>query len=168
VNPPSRSVITGLSLSATALVALLVQEGYFSTASIPTKGDVPTVGFGMTERPDGTPVKLGDTTTPVAAVQRTLNYTQKVDAQIKQCVTAPVFQAEYDIMADFSYQYGVAALCKSSMVRLANAEDYAGSCKAYLAYKLAAGYDCSTPGNKRCPGVWTRSQWRYSNCMAAQ
>ena len=29
----------------------------------------------------------------------------------------------------------------------------------------ASGYDCSTPGNRRCPGVWARSQQRYQQCM---
>lgn len=164
----SRTAVKGLTLSAAALVALLAQEGYFGQAAIPVKGDVPTVGFGMTERPDGTPVQMGDRTNPVDAVKRTLAYTQKVDVKIKHCVTAPLYQGEYDTMSDFSYQYGVGTLCKSSMVRLANAGDYAGSCKAYLAYKMVAGYDCSTPGNKRCSDVWTRSKERYTKCMELQ
>jgi GH24 family phage-related lysozyme (muramidase) len=163
-----RAAITGLTLSAAALVALVTQEGYTDKAVIPVKGDVPTQGFGSTTHADGTPVKMGDTTTPVKALQRTLAYTEEQDSKIKSCVTAPLYQVEYDIMHDFGYQYGINALCKSSMVRLANAGDYAGSCKAYLSYRFVAGYDCSTPGNKRCPGVWKRSQARFAKCMEAQ
>ncbi len=44
----------------------------------------------------------------------------------------------------------------------------AGACEAYLQYRFVAGYDCSTPGNRRCMGVWTRQQERYSACMQAQ
>ena len=29
-------------------------------------------------------------------------------------------------------------------------------------------YDCSTPGNKVCRGVWTRQQARHAACMEAQ
>jgi GH24 family phage-related lysozyme (muramidase) len=165
---PTRKAIGSLALSAAALVALVVHEGYTDKAVIPVKGDVPTLGNGSTTHLDGTPVRMGDTTTPVKALQRTLAYVQVQDARIRGCVTAPLHQAEYDIMADFGYQYGVSALCKSSIVRLANAGDYAGSCRAYLQYRFVAGYDCSTTGNRRCPGVWTRQLERHNKCMAAQ
>jgi len=162
-----RLAISALVLSGSALVALVAQEGYTDKAIVPVKGDVPTLGHGSTTHADGTPVRMGDTTTPVKALQRTLAYVQKQDMQIKQCVTADLYQIEYDTLADFGYQYGIGALCKSSMVRLANAGDYAGSCKAYLQYRFVAGYDCSTPGNKRCYGVWTRQLKRYNDCMGA-
>ncbi len=168
MNNKQRIAVTALVLSAGAFVKLLVSEGYTDHAVIPTKGDRPTIDFGMTQRPDGSPVRLGDTSNPVQGLQRSLAYLDKQDAQIKQCVKAPLYQAEFDVMHDFSYQYGVGTLCKSSIVAKANKGDYAGSCRAYLAYKFAAGYDCSTPGNKRCYGVWTRQQERFKKCMEAQ
>ncbi|RYF32071.1 MAG: lysozyme [Comamonadaceae bacterium] len=127
-----------------------------------------TVGFGSTFREDGSPVRMGDTITPQQAVARTLAHIQKDERGIKACVTAPVHQAEYDTLLDFSYQYGVVATCSSSMVRNVNAGRYADACKSYLLYKFAAGYDCSTPGKCRCSGVWKRSQERHAACMAAQ
>jgi len=145
-----------------------VSEGYTEKAVIPVKGDVPTVGFGMTYRPDGTPVQMGDRTNPIDAIQRSLSHIQKDEIGIKKCVTAPISQVEYDLMVDFAYQYGVPTLCRSSMVKKANIGDYVGSCKAYLQYKRVNGYDCSTPGNKRCWGVWQRSVERYNDCMEAQ
>lgn len=54
------------------------------------------------------------------------------------------------------------------MRRLLLAGDYAGACRALLRYKYAAGYDCSTPGNKRCYGVWTRQLARHAKCMEVQ
>lgn len=171
----ARVAVAGLALSAAAFVALVSEEGFTDKAVIPVKGDVPTIGYGSTTHADGTPVKMGDTTTPVKALQRTLLYVQQQDMQIKRCVTAELHQAEYDVMANFGYQYGINALCKSSMVRLANAGDYAGSCRAYLEYRKVgppgAKYDCSTlingQPNKRCWGVWTRQQKRYKDCMEA-
>lgn len=163
-----RRNVIALSASAALLVSLVVSEGYTDKAVIPVKGDVPTVGFGMTYRPDGTPVQMGDRTNPIDAIQRSLSHIQKDEIGIKKCVTAPLSQVEYDLMVNFAYQYGVPTLCRSSMVKKANVGDYIGSCKAYLQYKRVNGYDCSTPGNKRCWGVWQRSVERYNDCMEAQ
>lgn len=163
-----RRNVIALSASAALLVSLVVSEGYTEKAVIPVKGDVPTVGFGMTYRPDGTPVQMGDRTNPIDAIQRSLSHIQKDEIGIKKCVTAPISQVEYDLMVDFAYQYGVPKLCRSNMVKKANIGDYVGSCKAYLQYKRVNGYDCSTPGNKRCWGVWQRSVERYNDCMEAQ
>jgi len=164
-----RTQIAALSLSAAALVGLAVHEGYTDKAVIPTQGDRPTVGFGSTFKEGGAPVKMGDTTNPVQALQRSLAHIQKDEAGVKNCVTAPLFQHEYDTMVDFAYQYGTQALCKSSIVRLANAGDYTGSCNAYLRFRYAAGYDCSTKvngqPNRRCWGVWTRQLERQKKCL---
>jgi lysozyme len=164
----NRVLIASLSLSAAALVGLAVQEHYTDAAVIPVKGDVPTFGFGSTTHTDGRPVRMGERTNPVESLQRTLAHVQKDEAGLKRCVTAPLSQAEYDLMVDFAYQYGVGALCKSSIVREANAGNYRASCEAYTLYRFVAGYDCSTPGNTRCRGVWLRSQARRDKCMEAQ
>lgn len=165
---PNRSAIAALSVSAAAFVALVVHEGYSDRAIIPVKGDVPTVGFGSTYREDGSRVQMGDTITPQKAIARSLAHIGKDERGIKLCVTAPLSQGEYDLLVDFAYQYGTGALCKSSIVSEANAGRYLQSCEGYLKYRFVAGYDCSTPGNRRCPGVWTRSQERYAKCVAAQ
>lgn len=164
----NRVAIALLALSATAFVALTGDEDFVGKAMIPTKGDRPTVGFGSTFRDDGSPVQIGDTITPVAAMVRSLKHIQKDEGRLKKCVTGPVNQDEYDILLDFSYQYGTETACNSSMVRHINAGNYAQACESYLLYKRAAGFDCSTPGNTRCAGVWTRSQERHAACVAAQ
>jgi lysozyme len=164
----TRILVAALSLSAAAFVGRAVQESYSTDAVIPVKGDVPTLGFGMTHRPDGSPVQMGDTTNPVEALQRSLAHVQKDEAGIKRCITAPLHQAEYDLLVDFSYQYGVPTLCKSSIAARTNARNYAGACEAYLMYRFAGGFDCSTPGNKRCGGVWKDAQRRHRLCVAAQ
>lgn len=166
-----RTAIAALTLSAAGLVAILADEDFVGTAMVPTKNDRPTVGFGSTFRDDGTPVRLGDTIKPVPALKRSLAHIGKDEDRLKQCVTAPLSQAEYDVMVDFSYQYGVPTTCASSMVRHANAGDYVASCNAYLLYKRSGGYDCSTlingQPNKRCWGVWTRNVDRMNRCMGA-
>lgn len=160
-----RTTIAALSLSAAALVGIALQEGYSDTAIIPVENDRPTVGFGSTFRPDGAPVQMGDTITPPQALARSLAHIQRDERGIKQCVTAPLYQHEYDVMVDFAYQYGLATLCGSTMVRMANMGDYQASCLAYKRYKYAGGYDCSTPGGKVCAGVWVRSLARSTRCL---
>lgn len=164
----ARTAVAALALSATALVAIVASEGYTERAVVPTKGDRPTIGFGSTFRDNGTPVQMGDTITVPQALARTLAHIEKDESALRQCVTAPLHQREYDLLVDFSYQYGAKATCASSMVRLVNAGQYAQACGAYLRYRFAAGYDCSTPGNKRCWGVWTRQLNRYNQCIGAQ
>lgn len=163
-----RLSVAALSLSAAALVGIAIHEGYTDEAIIPTRNDRPTVGFGSTFREDGSPVQMGDRITPPKALARTLAHIQKDEVGVKRCVTAPLHQVEYDLMVDFAYQYGVKTLCKSSMVKHANAGDYRASCEAYTLYRFAAGYDCSTPGNRICRGVWDRAVWRRDMCLSVQ
>jgi lysozyme len=162
-----RTAIGALSLSAAAFVALVAHEGYTDRAIIPVKGDRPTVGFGSTFRDDGTPVQMGDTITAPRAVARSLAHISKDETALKQCVTGPLSQAEYDGLVDFSYQYGTAAACRSSIVRHINAGEYVQACQAYGRFKYVAGRDCSIRSNG-CYGVWTRSQERVRKCMEAQ
>ena len=165
----SRIVIAALSLSAMGLVGLAMDENYVGQAMIPTKGDVPTLGFGSTTHADGRPVRLGDTTTPAKALFRTLQYLQVDEADMRKTLDGvALHQAEYDVYIDWRYQYGETAWRNSSMLRELRAGNYPAACQALLKYRFSAGYDCSTPGNRVCAGVWTRQLKRHSACMEAQ
>jgi lysozyme len=161
MNP--RIAIASLSLSAAALVGLVVKEGYTDTAVIPIKGDVPTVGFGST-----TGVKLGDKTTPVRALQRAVLEIDTVyESAVKRCSPVPMHQAEYDVYVDMAYNIGPGAFCGSTMARKLREGDYVGACNQILEWKKAAGYDCSKPGNKRCGGLWERRLELHAQCLGA-
>lgn len=156
-----------LSLSAAAFVALIAHEGYSDKPIIPVAGDRLTIGFGSTFDEAGKPVKMGDTITAPKAVARSLAHIQKDETALKACVTAPLSQAEYDLLVDAAYQYGTATVCKSSMVRHINAGEYVQACQAYGRYRFVAGRDCSVRSNG-CYGVYLRSQERVARCMDAQ
>jgi lysozyme len=83
-------------------------------------------------------------------------------------VKVPLLQAEYDAYTDLSYNIGSGAFCSSTIVKRLNAGEYVQACGAILLFKYAAGYDCSTPGNTRCAGLWTDRQRVYQQCMGAQ
>ena len=75
----NRMAVAALSLSGLGLVAIVMNEGYNSTAYIPVKGDVPTIGFGTTKG-----VKLGDRTTPQDALKRALTDINQFEGALKQ------------------------------------------------------------------------------------
>lgn len=162
----ARVAIGSLALSAAALVGLAVDEGYTDGAVIPTKGDVPTIGFGATEG-----VKMGDKTTPVKAIGRLLKDVNKYEGALKQCVKVPLTQGEYDVYTKFAYNIGTGGFCGSSVVVRLNKQDYKGACDAILMWKNAAGYDCSTlvngKPNTRCYGLWQRRLEAQADCLAA-
>ena len=168
MNKP-RAAISALALSAAGLIALVSHEGYREKAYVPVPGDRPTVGFGSTFNPDGTPVKLGDTATPQKALRMTLAHVGKDELNLKRCVTGKLNQAEYDVLVDFAYWRGSGGACRSEVVQAINRGDYLAQCDAYLNLDLrrAAGKDCKDPAN-RCRGVWLRAQERYSKCLGAQ
>ena len=165
----ARTLAAGLTLSASAFVAILSSEGYVEVAAIPTKNDRPTNGFGSTFKEDGTPVRLGERITPVRAVQRAAIHIGKEEAVYRSSIaTVPLYPAEYDLYMDWTYQYGAGAWSKSSMRRHLQAGQYRAACNALLRYKFSGGYDCSTPGNRICAGVWDRQLARHKKCMEAQ
>lgn len=169
MSTKTRIMVAVLSLSATGLVGLALDESYTGAAVIPTRGDVPTLGFGSTTHADGRPVRMGDTTTPVKALARTLQYIQADEADMRKTLAGvALYQAEYDTYLDWRYQYGATAWRNSSILRELKAGNHKSACDSLLKYRFSAGYDCSTPGNRVCAGVWTRQLKRHAACMAAQ
>lgn len=118
-----RTVLAGIALSASALVALVGYEGYTDHAVIPMSGDVPTIGFGTTAG-----VRMGDRTDPVAALGRALTDVQQFEGALRQCVRVPLAQHEYDAFVLLAYNIGPQAFCGSTLVKRLNAGDYAGAC----------------------------------------
>lgn len=156
-----RTAAATLTLSAAALVALVMQEGYSDRAIIPVPGDVPTIGFGTTGG-----VKIGDTITPPKALARALTDVQKFEGALKQCVAVPLHQHEYDAFVGFSYNVGSAAFCRSGIVRKLNAGDYPGACREILRWTYFQGKNCASPENAHiCGGLAKRRQEEYRKCM---
>jgi lysozyme len=159
----TRLVIASLSLSAAALVGLALQEGYTDTAVRPLPGDVPTLGFGTTRRPDGAPVQMGDRTTPPQALAAKLRDVRRFEGALQRCVTAPLTQGEYDALVSITYNVGADAICRSTMVRHFNAGDYAAACAQFDRWTFFQGRDCRDPAN-RCRGLVERRAAERAQC----
>lgn len=149
-----RKALAGLALSASALVSILLHEGYSDKAYTPVKGDVPTIGFGTTGG-----VKMGDTIKPPQAVARALVDVQKFEGALKQCVKVPLHQYEYDAYVSLSYNIGSAAFCGSTLVSKLNAGDFDGACEQVLRWDKFNG--------KPLAGLTKRRQAEYQLCKGA-
>lgn len=161
----ARMSLGALAFSAIGLVALVQDEGYTDRAVIPVPGDVPTVGFGTTTNPDGTPVKMGDTTTPPKALARALTDINKFEGALKQCVHVPLHQHEYDFAVKWSYNIGSQAFCTSTLVRLWNEGRYEEGCETVVWwYKAGGGRDCRDKANN-CYGLVLRRERERKECL---
>lgn len=147
-----RTNVAVLVLSASALVGIVVHEGYSDNAYIPVAGDVPTIGFGTTEN-----VKLGDKTTPTQALQRALKDVQSFESALKRCVKVPLHQYEYDAFLSLSYNIGSNAFCKSTLVKVLNESNYEEACKQILRWDRFQG--------KPLRGLTIRRQSEYKQCI---
>lgn len=165
----NRIAVSLLTVSLAGFGAWKASEGFTDHAIIPTKGDVPTIGHGSTRYEDGRPVQMGDRITPQRAEVLARNLlTQDEKLFAASLPGVKLFPVEFDLYMDFVGQYGIGTWRQSSMRRDLLAGNYVKSCANLLKYRFAAGFDCSTPGNRRCPGVWTRQLQRHAQCMGAQ
>jgi len=176
-----RVAVASLALSAAAFVGITQRESFTAAAVIPTKGDVPTYGFGSTVKEDGSRVQMGDTITPVKAVRLTLKHIQGDEGKLRECLGEDVklYQAEWDIYVDLAYNIGFYTFCTNKLTggpgvipKALQEGNYVAACQGILRYRYAAGYDCATlingQPNKRCWGLWADRQRIYKSCMEAQ
>lgn len=159
-----------LTVSAAGFGTWVANEGFSSQPIIPTKGDVPTIGHGSTRYEDGTRVKMTDPPiTRARAEQLARNLMSKDEAMFRQSLQGVALHPEeYDLYMDFVGNFGIGNWRSSSMRRELRNGNYLQACHALLMWKRAGGYDCSTPGNKRCWGVWERQLRRHAQCLSVQ
>lgn len=147
-----RRLIATISLSAAALVGIVVSEGYTDRAVIPVPGDVPTIGFGTTEG-----VKMGETTTPPKALSRALQDVGRYEGAVRQCVKVPLHQHEYDAYVSLAYNIGSRAFCSSTLARKLNEGDYPGACREILRWDRFKG--------QQLRGLTIRREREYRQCI---
>lgn len=164
--PAARRAIAALSLSAAAFVGIALHEGYAPTAMQPLPGDKLTHGFGTTTRPDGSPLRPGDTTTPTAALAAKLRDVRAFEGALRGCITAPLTQGEYDALVSIAYNVGASAICRSTMAARFNAGQYAAACAEFSRWVYYQRRDCRIPAN-RCAGLVQRRAAERAQCEGA-
>lgn len=154
---PPRTAIAALTLAASTLVGIALQEGFTDKAVIPVPGDVPTKGFGTTRNADGTPVRMGDTTTPQRALVDLLRDASKFEQAVKRCAPVPMHPYEFSAYVSLTYNIGENAFCNSTVAKRLNAFDYEGACKAILMWNKVGG--------KEVRGLTIRREKEYKECI---
>ena len=152
-----RLAAASLALSASGLVAIAVHEGWEPVARPPVAGDVPTVGFGSTRNPDGTPVRNGQTITPDRALVALLNDASKFEQAVKRCAPVPMHPYEFSAYVSLTYNIGEGAFCRSTLAKHLNAGRYEQACAEILKWDKFQG--------RPLRGLTLRREREYRECM---
>lgn len=152
INPP-RSNIKHLLITLALVTGVATYEGWEPSAMIPIKGDVPTLGYGTTQYPDGTKVALGDTVTRKQASEYLQHDLDKFKVGMMKCVSGSLAQYEFNAFMALTYNVGSGAFCSSSIPYKINTGDYYAACTTILSFNKMP--DTSKP-KVRNPktGVW--------------
>lgn len=161
----TRAAVAALGLSASVLVGIGMFEGFRDTAYIPVPGDKPTYGMGATIRPDGKPVRLGDTITPERALMLLNNQIEgTVATPLKRCITVPLHTYEFGALVMLAYNVGAPTVCKKAapgkppnLIDLINTQQYAAACERIEAFNKG-------PGGKVLPGLVNRRKIERAKC----
>ena len=118
---------------AIAIAVVGAYEGISLTA-YPDIVGVPTICYGETKN-----VKLGQTATKEQCDSQLSARLVEFNQGVESCVTRPMRDNERVAFVSLSYNIGVDAFCKSTVVRRFNAGDKAGACDAILMWNKAGG-----------------------------
>ncbi len=149
--------IVAFLISIGLVTGVVKHEGFRDKAYIPVPGDVPTVGIGFTKREDGTPVRMGDTITREQADARLRKELWSYRTGIGKCIMVPVSEGQANAFTSLSFNIGVGAFCKSTLVRKLNTYDYEGACAEILKWDKFKGIALK--------GLTIRRKDEYKECM---
>ena len=140
-----------LTISALTVVSIASHEGFREKAYRDVTG-VPTVGYGETKG-----VTMDSTMNRLEALMRLEISAGEHAKGMVRCIKVPITQGEYNAYVSFTYNVGVGAFCKSTLVKKLNDKDYDGACKELLKWTQAGG--------KVYPGLVKRRQQEYNTCI---
>jgi lysozyme len=123
----------GAALFAAAVMLIGGYEGVRTVAYRDVVG-VPTICFGETRG-----VKMGDTATMEQCKEMLGDALVEWSSGLDKCLTRHVPDKPYIAFLSWSYNVGLGAACKSTLVRKANAGDVVGACNELLKWDKAGG-----------------------------
>jgi GH24 family phage-related lysozyme (muramidase) len=122
-----------MKLSEAGLRLITSFEGYHrkladgSAAAYLCPANIPTIGWGTTFYPNGSPVRLGDVRSRALCDSYKENDVKKFSDAVNRLVKVPLTQSRVDALVSFAYNAGAYAFETSTLLRLLNAKDYAGA-----------------------------------------
>lgn len=97
--------------------------------------NVLTIGYGHT----GADVAEGQEITEAEAVAILRADLARFEAGVRQLVTVPLTQGQFDALVSFSFNCGLGNLRSSTMLKLVNASDFAGAAGQFERWNKAGG-----------------------------
>lgn len=149
IRMPSRRTLVGASMGTAALAAIVVPltvpvtktwEGVWLTAKVDTIGTGKPVTwcYGETHAEDPT-VRVGQKFTQSQCEAQLSEKIVKYLDGVAKCVTVQLPPEMWAAFTDAAWNAGVGAVCKSPMVRLANAGKLKESCAAFTGWYVRSG-----------------------------
>lgn len=102
---------------------------------------IPTIGYGTTLYPNGTKVKMSDSSISKETAIEYVNYHIKnnVIPYIVSRVTVPITEAMFEALCSFVYNVGGGNFAKSTLLQLLNKKDYGGAGGQFAEWTKAGG-----------------------------
>ncbi len=101
--------------------------------------NIPTIGWGTIQYPDGKPVRLGDVRTEAQCTEYLLHEVSGKAAAIEKLVKVPLTQSMFDALTSFAYNVGVGAFSESTLLRMLNAGNYEAAGQQLLVWNKGGG-----------------------------
>ena len=123
---------------------------YYATAEEKLKGIV-TIGFGNTFYPDESKVKITDDKISKEKALEILNYTvNKFRIQVRKYLKKEVNKNQEDALVSLSYNIGIGAFSKSTLLKLVNINPNDGNiAKEFLKWNKQSGKELKGLTNRR-------------------
>ena len=101
---------------------------------------VPTIGIGTILYPNGHAVTMNDPEITDDQAKQFLQWeVDQKTASVNKLVVVPINQNQFDALVCFSYNVGVGALGKSTLLKLLNAGNTSGAAEEFLKWDKAGG-----------------------------
>jgi len=109
-------------------------EGLRLDAYMPTKRDVPTIGYGHTHT-----ARMGQVITKARAEELLRMDVKWVEGVLNSLVEVPLNQNQYDALGSLVYNIGGTAFANSTLLRVLNGGDYSGAADQLLRWDKQKG-----------------------------
>lgn len=129
-------VKAGKTMSHYGKVLLKRLEGVRLVAYRDSAG-IPTIGYGNTYHPDGTPVKMGDTISQSQAESYLDAVIVKYETAVNKIITVPLSQNQFDALVCFVYNIGTTGFLNSTVDDKLNAGDVQAALTTWKSYNKA-------------------------------
>ncbi|MGL4543708.1 MAG: lysozyme [Polymorphobacter sp.] len=124
--PPPATLFRMPSAAGIALIKAF--EACRLIAYLPTRDDVPTIGWGSTRDSDGSRIRLGEAWTQAKADAVFSDQLIALAREVGRTLgRTPASQPQFDALVSFAYNLGTPALARSTLLALHRAGDFAGA-----------------------------------------